>query len=165
MKKNLEKEFYEIINPIINNKEFLKRKKFSHHGEESVYEHSLKVAFKAYKMAKKLKLDYKSAAIGGILHDFYTTPWMNAEKTRRFWKMHGFTHAKIAYDNVCTYFPEYATPKIKDIIKKHMWPLNIRLPRYRETWIVTLSDKLVSLSVFKKPKDLPLYLGFKKRKK
>ena len=165
MKKDLEIEFYEIIEPIITNEEFLKRKNFSHHGEESVYDHSLKVGFLAFKMAKKLKLDAKSTAIGGILHDFYTTPWVNSEKTKKIWKMHGFTHAKIAYDNALTYFSKYMNSKIKDIILKHMWPLNIKLPRYREAWLVTLADKWVSLSVFKKPKDLPLYLGFKRRKK
>ena len=79
--------------------------------------------------------------------------------------MHGFMHAKDAYKNVQKYFPELVTPKIKDIIIKHMFPLNIKIPKYKETWIVTLSDKIVSLSVFKKPKDLPKYLGIRKKKR
>ena len=166
MKKEHKKEFYKIVNPILKSKEFQKRKNFPHHGEESVYDHSIKVALKAFKMAKKFKLDAKSVAVGAILHDFYTTPWMtdNKKEKCKFNKQHGFVHAKVAYENAKIYFPNYLNPKIKDIITKHMWPLNIKLPKYKETWVVTLSDKLVSLSIFKKPKELPYYLGLKKRK-
>ena len=32
-------EWYEIVKDILNDEEFLKRKKFKHHGEVSVYEH------------------------------------------------------------------------------------------------------------------------------
>ena len=39
-----DKEFLEIIKPIIDNKEFIKRKKFHHHENESVYDHSMAVA-------------------------------------------------------------------------------------------------------------------------
>ncbi|MDD3340688.1 MAG: HD domain-containing protein [Bacilli bacterium] len=164
MKSNKD-EFNEIIHEIIEHPEFQRRKTFKHHGEESVYDHSLQVSYLAYRMAKKLHLDAKSAAIGGLLHDFYTTPWMSAEKAKRFRDMHGFVHAKQAYQNALKVFPQYMTPKIKDIITKHMFPLNINPPRYRESWIVTLADKLASGKVFLKPKDLPMYIGIKKRKK
>ena len=44
MKKEEKKEFYKIVASIINNKEFQRRKTFKHHGDESVFDHSLKVA-------------------------------------------------------------------------------------------------------------------------
>lgn len=47
-----DKEFLEIIKPIIDNKEFIKRKKYHHHENESVYDHSMAVAYFAYKFAK-----------------------------------------------------------------------------------------------------------------
>ena len=47
------------------------------------------------------------------------------------------------------------TPIEEDIILKHMWPLTIKLPRYRESYLVSLADKIVSI------KDT---LGFTKRK-
>ena len=44
-----------------------------------------------------------------------------------------------------------------------MFPLNIALPKYKESWIVTISDKLVSLEVMKKPVFfLALFFGIKK---
>lgn len=33
----------------------------------------------------------------------------------------------------------------KDIIRKHMFPLTLIPPRYRETWIVCLVDKICSV--------------------
>lgn len=32
----------------------------------------------------------------------------------------------------------------KDIIKKHMWPLTVVPPVYREAWIVSIADKYCS---------------------
>lgn len=39
------------------------------------------------------------------------------------------------------------TDKISDIIVKHMFPLNIRPPKYAESWIITCVDKIVSLEI------------------
>ena len=33
-----------------------------------------------------------------------------------------------------------------DMILKHMWPLTLKLPRYRESYILTLVDKYCALS-------------------
>ena len=62
------------IADLLKKEEFQKRKYYPHHGKISVYEHSLAVSKLSYDIAKKLKLDYKSAAIGGLLHDFYPNP-------------------------------------------------------------------------------------------
>lgn len=57
--------------------------------------------------------------------------------------MHGFVHAREALYNSRKVFPHLMNNRIEDIILKHMFPLNIRLPKYKETWIVTLIDKNV----------------------
>ena len=140
----MEKEFNKIIKKILYSKEFKKRKSYTHHGNISVYEHSLKVAYLSYKISKKLKLDYKKASIGAILHDMYLEPWQEKPSIKPFYKKHGFTHAKEALKNSKKLFPEYINKKTEDIISKHMFPLNIRPPKYLESWIVTISDKIVS---------------------
>ena len=99
MKEVYFQEFLDIVNPIINNEEFLKRKNYAHHENESVYDHSMKVAFSSYLCAKKLKLDYKSVAIGGLLHDFYYEDWQNKHVHKKFFQMHGFVHARQALEN------------------------------------------------------------------
>lgn len=157
-----DKEYYNIIKDIVNHEEFLKRKDFLHHENESVYEHSLKVSYVAYKIAKLLGVDKEKAAIGGLLHDFYYEPWQDKlGKKSPFFKKHGFVHAKEALENSCKYFNKYMDKKTKNIILRHMFPLNIIPPRYIEAWIVTMADKYVSMSVLKHPKAWPKYLGLK----
>lgn len=160
---NYKIEFEKIIDEILNNSEFQKRKNYRHHGDESVYDHSLKVAKYSYIIARIFFLDSQAAAIGGLLHDFYKEPWQDSKKVhKKINEMHGFVHAKEAYENSCKYFPDLMNNKIKDIITKHMFPLNITPPLYLESWIITIVDKAVSLNVLFDFKNLPKYLGIRK---
>ena len=159
--KGTEKEYYEIVKDIIESKEFIKRKQFKHHGQETVYEHSLKVSIMSYKISKVLGVDYKSAAIGGLLHDFYYNPWQEDHEKKEFFQQHGFIHARQALDNSKKHYSKYMNKKIENIILRHMFPLNIIPPRYVESWVITSVDKYVSLNVFNNPIDLPKYVGIK----
>ena len=160
----LEKEeYYKIVYNILKHDEFQKRKTYKHHHKITVYEHSLAVSKIAYEMAKKLNLDYKSVAIGALLHDFYTTPWQNRVYEHTFLESHGFTHAKDALLNAHKYFPELMNDKIDDMILRHMFPLNKVPPKYKESWVVTIADKYVSLESFKNPKFIPMLLGIRKK--
>lgn len=160
----MEKEFNKIVRNILYSKEFKKRKDYTHHGNISVYDHSIKVAYLAYKISKLLKLDYKNATIGGILHDMYYEPWQEKPSIKPFYKKHGFTHAKEALDNSKRLFPELINSKTEDIISKHMFPLNIIPPKYPESWIVTISDKIIStkdyLTIYQKKVSLWLFFIF-----
>lgn len=145
-------EYYEIVNEILNHEEFIKRKGYMHHGKISVYDHSLKVSIMAYKISKKLKIgDYKKAAIGGLLHDFYYKPWQSDKTKKPLFKKHGFTHAREALENSKKYFPNYIDEKTSNIILRHMFPLNIIPPKYKESWVVTIADKIVSMEAIKQP--------------
>ena len=90
----LDEEYIEIIKPIITNKEFIKRKNYHHHEHRSVYGHSLMVSLNSYLIAKKLGLDYKAAAIGGLLHDFYYKDWQLDKERKPLLESLGFVHAK-----------------------------------------------------------------------
>ena len=68
------KEFDDITNDIINHKEFNSLKNFHHHNCD-VFSHSVKVSYISYKIAKRLGLDFISAARGGLLHDFFLYDW------------------------------------------------------------------------------------------
>ena len=46
-------------------------KKYKQHYETSTFDHCYMVSYYCYKVCKKLKLDYKSAARAGMLHDFF----------------------------------------------------------------------------------------------
>lgn len=144
----MNENYLKIINPIITNYEFQKRKKYRHHKDKTVYDHSLQVSYLGYKIAKYLpKVDEKSVAIAGMLHDFYDKPWMENKEKKKFFQKHGFVHAKEARDNAYKYFPELMNKKIENMIIRHMFPLNIIPPKYIESWIITISDKIVSMEV------------------
>lgn len=142
---NLYKEYYNIVKDILHNKEFCKRKKYEHHYNESVYEHCLRVSFDAFCIAKKYKLDYKSVAIAGLLHDFYDKPWQDNNEKKPLLKKHGFVHAKEALKNSQKYFKEYMNDIIENSIERHMFPLNITPPKYIEGWLLVLIDKVDSI--------------------
>ena len=54
-------------------------------------------------------------------------------------KLHAFRHPRIALTNACDIFDLNEIEK--DVILKHMWPLTIRLPKHKESYIVTFVDK------------------------
>ena len=155
-------EYYNIVYEILKSEEFQKRRQYKHHGNISVYDHSIRVSKLSYIVAKKLNKDYKSAAIGGLLHDFYYKPWQENKIKCPFFQKHGFVHAKQARDNSYKYFLELMNDKLDDIILRHMFPLNKIPPKYVESWIVTVADKYVSLEVFKDLKKMPMLLGIGK---
>lgn len=138
---NLDNKYLEIVNDILNNDEFLRLKKCEHHGI-SRFDHSLKVSYNAYKFARKYDLDYKSAAIGGLLHDFFDDE--NVSLKEKF--VSTFNHPLKAEVNALEKFN--VSPKEADIIRSHMFPLNFIVPKYKESWIVSLYDKKVAINEF-----------------
>ena len=160
-----DQEFIDIIKPIIDHPEFQKRKDFLHHESQSVYDHSVNVAYIVFKKAKKKRnIDIKSAVIGAILHDFYYKPWQNCKEKKPFFKKHGFIHAREALENSKKIFPELMNPIIENCILRHMFPLNIIPPAYKESWMVTFADKKDSLCILKHPSCYLKYLGLKRNK-
>lgn len=154
-KKNLENEYvdyYNVIKPIIVASEFQKRKKYPHHINESVYEHVLRVSFDCYRIGKKFHMDYESLAIAGLLHDFYEKPWQYSNEKKPFLQKHAFTHAKEAVENSKKYFgADIITPKIESIMITHMFPVNKKIPRNKEAWLLTLIDKADSIDFILHP--------------
>lgn len=138
---NFDDEYLKLVKEIIDDNKFLKLKKCEHHGI-SRYEHSVKVSYNAYKFAKKHGLDYKEVAVGGLLHDFFLDE--NYGIKERF--ISTFTHPSKAVNNASISFD--INSKEIDIIKCHMFPLNFSVPRYKESWIVSLYDKKVAIGEF-----------------
>ncbi len=141
-RKPFEDEFYEIIKDIYEHEEFLKLKEHHHHTS-SIYEHVMSVSYFSYRASKFLKLDYQSTARGALLHDFFLYDWRNhdvpdlAED-----KFHGIEHPKIALQNATKHF---ALNEIeKDIVVKHMWPLTLVPPKFKESFVVSFADKYLA---------------------
>lgn len=139
------KEFQEIIKDIIENSSFVSLKEHTQHMESSRYEHCYAVAYYTYLISKKIGLDYISATRGAMLHDFYFYDWRKkgVEGQKRF---HAYRHPRIALNNANENFE--LNDVEKDIILKHMWPLTLKLPKYSESYIVTLVDKYCATREF-----------------
>lgn len=132
-------EFYSIVRDLINNETVQEMKKYRQHYNTSTYEHCFYVSYISYKICKKLKLDYISTARAAMLHDLFLYDWRNSRKNLNLDSYHAFIHPKIALENANKLFD--LNDKEKDIIKKHMWPVTIALPKYIESYIVTFVDK------------------------
>ena len=117
-------------------------KKFLQHGDVSVYEHCINVAFLSLYLAKRfgLSVDRRSLVRGALLHDYFLYDWHENDPSHR---LHGFHHARRALENACREFP--LNEREKDIIAKHMFPLNLRPPRYKESALVCAADKCCAL--------------------
>jgi uncharacterized membrane protein/HD superfamily phosphodiesterase len=145
-RKPFEEEYYETVQDILQHEEFLKLKDFFHHNS-SIYHHVHDVAYLSYRISKFLKLDYRSAARGALLHDFFLYDWRNhdvPDLPKK--KFHGFAHPTIAVANAKKHFSINEIEE--DIIKKHMWPLTIVPPKYKEAYIVSFADKYLSSKEF-----------------
>lgn len=126
-------------NDILNSKTMAIEKTIIQHGTITCYEHSLSVAEKSLLIARHLpiKISEKDLVRGALLHDYFLYDWHENDSSH---KLHGFHHAARALANARRDFKLSAIEQ--DIIRKHMFPLNIRPPKYPESWIVCLADKL-----------------------
>lgn len=115
---------------------------FIQHANISCLEHSISVAYFSYCLCRKLNLnvDCRSIIRGALLHDFFLYDW---HVTKNPMGLHGFKHPLTALENAEDHFT--LNDREKDIIVKHMWPLTLTPPRYKEALIVSLSDKFCSI--------------------
>ena len=139
-------EYFELVSDIITNKNVLKMKDYMQHGTTSCFDHCLNVSYYSYILCKKLNLDTRSAARAGLLHDMFLYDWHTSTyiKNAPLTKKHAFYHPYIALKNANKYFKLNKVEK--DIIVKHMWPLTIVLPKYKESYVVSIIDKLCCIT-------------------
>lgn len=132
-------QYMNIIKNYINNENFQKTKEIEHHGITR-FDHSLKVSYYSYKIAKALKLDYAETAVGGLLHDFFINDnnWSKKQQIESY-----FNHPKLALETALKEFD--LSVKEQDMIRSHMFPVNISVPKYLESWIVSSVDKCIAL--------------------
>lgn len=131
-----EGEYEKCVEDLIQHDRVISMKNFIQHGDINCLEHSLYVSYSSYLICRQLGLDYRAAARGGLLHDFFLYDWHIAKPYKG---LHGFIHPSVALKNANHHF--CLSDMEKDIILKHMWPLTIRLPMYREAVVVLLVDK------------------------
>ena len=135
-------DYLSIVKHILTDDEFLKIKESKHHGV-SRFDHSLKVSYISYKISKALKLHHEDTARGGLLHDFFLS---DDDANIKDKLVSTFVHPKKAVRNSMKHFD--VSLREADIIRAHMFPINILPPKYMEGWVVNFVDKGVALCEF-----------------
>lgn len=102
----------------------------------SCYDHCLFVAYVGFTLCRIFGLDYRAAARAGLLHDLYLQKWEETD-VGRFRRL--VIHPQLALENARAFG---LSPMEEDIIGKHMWPLTAPLPYYKESYMVSLADKI-----------------------
>lgn len=149
-----EREFFtECVNEMLEQDGVQLMDCFIQHGQITCLTHCLAVASISYKVACRYKwnVDKKSLIRGALLHDYFLYDWHEKSDWHR---LHGFTHPKRAMMNAIRDFN--LNDIEKDIISKHMWPLTLVPPKYKESVLVNLIDNYCSFfeTVYRRRKNL-----------
>ena len=138
----IDREFYLMIRDIVSTREFRGMKNYQHHVRGSVYDHSCKVAYLCYRHLKKFgsRTDVRELVRGALLHDFYLYDWHEMKKGNR---LHLFTHPRRSLENALSRYPEL-TPRQRDMIRHHMFPITPVPPHTKAGWLVCFYDKVAA---------------------
>jgi len=137
------KIYYDIYSEFYNINKYRELKSMIHHGTNRL-DHINRVSKMSFYISKALKLDYVSCTRGALVHDFFTKEDLSRNKKR--YNSFLREHPKIAYNNACKFFDINEIEK--DVVLTHMFPVVKGKPNYRESKVVCICDKLVSIYEF-----------------
>lgn len=155
---NEEKLLVDDYQYITKDKDYLKLKEIPRHGNTTTYDHSVRVAYVASKIANFLHADMDSTIRVGLLHDFCLVDYHKHEPIPQ---LYIFYHPNDAIKNSEKFeLTEYE----EKAILSHMFPIG-RFPTNRIGWAITISDKIVAvyekLYGIKKAKEKSVQLAFR----
>jgi len=146
---------------ILDSEAYHQSDKFLQHNNVSTLEHTISVACMCLKISRALRIrsDEMSLVRGALLHDFFLYDWHSPKSPRP--PHHPTHHGSYALSNASELFS--INPIEADMIKEHMFPVTIRPPKHRETYILTIADKVCGLKEsFSKPFFYPIVKDLKK---
>ena len=150
-----DREFFNIVSDILTNDEFVKLEEYGHHNSNRL-QHSVNVAYRSYKLSKKFNWDVRKTARAALLHDFFLVDNYTIDKKNRVKTL--FHHPDYALDNSLKYFE--LSDKEQNIIKTHMFPIGIHVPKYKESVLVDVVDDYISIREAMYAKNTELKAAF-----
>lgn len=129
--------FLACVDDLIQTPQVQSMRALPHHPGVNCYEHSVFVAYVAFRIARRYGLDYRSCARGGLLHDLYLYRWNDRSAHPG---SQCLDHPVFALRNASAL--TRLSSLERNIILAHMWPLALHLPRSPEAWAVSCADKL-----------------------
>lgn len=137
--------YLSCVSDILHTTEFLAISRIPHH-DSNILHHALAVSTLSFRICFVFGWDAHAAARGGLLHDFFLYNWRDRDDPAKPDGLHGFTHPAVALRNARALFALSALEE--DIILRHMWPLTPIPPRFRESWVIMIADKIVATGEF-----------------
>lgn len=135
--------YVSLISDLLDRPEVQRLHEYEQHHATTRLDHSLSVSYLSYTIGCKLGLDVRAIARAGLLHDMFYYDW----RTTKFDEgSHAYIHPRIAVKNA-EKITELSKLE-KDIILKHMWGATLAIPRYRESYVVTMVDKYCAIVEF-----------------
>lgn len=136
------KDFLDCISDLVDDKKVLEMKNFTHHFSVTCYQHCLNVSYYNYKICKALGWNAREAARGGLLHDLFLYDWHR--KRLKNAPFHATNHGRVALANALSEFT--LTDREQNIIASHMFPVANVMPKYKESFVITLVDKYCAIA-------------------
>lgn len=144
--------FLSCLDGLLDTPQVQSMRSLPHHPGVNCYEHSVFVAYVAFRLGRRWGLDYRACARGGLLHDLYL--YDCRDRTAHPGNQ-CLDHPVFALRNACAL--THLSKLERNIILAHMWPLALHLPRSKEAWTVSLADKFcATVEVFQLFKRLKL---------
>lgn len=139
MNWRMDGDFLLIIHPLLRQQHVLSLKTIVHHKVTNRLDHSLGVAYRSYKLAKRFGLNYEAVARAALLHDLFLET--RTDIAQLMMGSHNTVHPILALNNAKALCQLSRTEE--DIILSHMFLCAIHSPRpkCKESWIVTMVDK------------------------
>ncbi len=138
-------EYFDYVRDFCYTDEFASMEKNIQHGDISVVQHIYSVSYISYRLGKKLKFDKKAVTRGAFLHDLFYYDWHCPDPSHR---LHGYHHPTTALRNARILSKKVGTSLSEveeNIIHRHMFPLTIIPPKYKESILVCFVDKYVAI--------------------
>ena len=129
------RDFVQTTQELLDSRQVRMMGQWRHHGRITCLDHSLFVAYISFRCARLLHLDSAAAARAGLLHDLYL--YDPKDKSAHPGNQ-CFDHPRAAERNASAL--TRLTPKERNIILSHRWPLGGAMPRSVEALLVDLVD-------------------------
>ncbi|GDZ84116.1 hydrolase [Leuconostoc citreum] len=147
-----DQDYLNIVDDLLQHDEVQQLAQYTQHHFSNRLRHSISVSYQSYTIAKKIGADAEATARAGLLHDMFYYDW----RVTRFEEgSHAYVHPRIALQNARKI--THISDKEADIIVKHMFGATIALPKYRESWIVSIVDDFAAVNEYLIPKAYLTY--------
>jgi len=135
----LSPEYIELVGDLLCSEPVRALADWDQHLHINRLKHSVSVSYYSFLLCRRLGLDYRAAARGGLLHDLFFFDWATLPNGESHIKLHPQEALRNAEK-----LTELSGME-RDIIAKHMWPCGGRAS-YRETLVVSFVDKFCALT-------------------